>query len=139
MINVQTETCRYAKILSFFVLSKILFTFHRLLNFNTQRNIHNCTIVHICIIYRAVDVLTSAINGFYKDDRHVIYLTPTICKFKYYNLELPGKNTKFCNFTFRVANLQPFSSSFSLIRFAWDLIFSDYRGLSGMDLLKMKF
>jgi len=41
----------------------MLFTSHRLLNFDTQRNIHNCTTVHICIIYRAVAVLTSAIHS----------------------------------------------------------------------------
>ena len=52
-----------------------------LLNFNTQRNVHSCKRVRICIIYRAVGVLTSGIHSqqsFLQDDKRLIYLTPTI-------------------------------------------------------------
>jgi len=67
----------------------MLFISRSPLNFNTQQNVHSCTRVRICIIYRAVGVLTSGIHSqqsFLQDDRRVIYLTPTIWKFKYYKL-----------------------------------------------------
>jgi len=41
----------------------MLFTSHRLLNFDTQRNVHNFTTVHICNNYRGVGVFTSAIHS----------------------------------------------------------------------------
>ena len=71
---------KVSKNIKVFVVSKILFTSLRLLNFNTQRNVNSCTKVRICIFYRAVGVLTSGIHSqqsFSQDERRVIYLTPT--------------------------------------------------------------